>query len=62
MKLETLQQELAIANNNSDLNKANELDFKYLNCKRRSKILIDSNEDAFLEKFDEDLEDPFLER
>ena len=62
IKLETLQQELAIANNNSDLNKANELISAISELQAEIKNLDRPDEDAFLEKFDEDLEDPFLER
>ena len=61
-KLKTLQQELAIANNNSDLNKANELVSAISELQAEIKNLDRPDEDAFLEKFDEDLEDPFLER
>ena len=62
IKLETLQQELAIANNNSDLNKANELISAISELQAEIKNLDRPDEDAFLEKFDDDPEDPFLER
>ena len=62
IKLETLQQELEIANNHSDLNKANDLISAISELKVEIKNLDQPNEDAFLEKFDDDLEDPFLER
>jgi hypothetical protein len=62
IKLETLQQELADANNNSDLNKANELISAISALRDEIKKLDQPDEDAFLEKFDGDTQDPFLER
>jgi chromosome segregation ATPase len=61
-QLRTLQQELADANNKSDLNKANELISAISELQEEIKDLDRPDEDAFLEKFDDDTVDPFLER
>jgi hypothetical protein len=62
IKLETLQQELAIANNNSDLNKANELISAISELQAEIKNLDRPEEDVFLERFEDNTQDPFLER
>ena len=61
-QLSKLQQELADANNNSDLNRANELISAISELQAEIKNLDRPDEDAFLEKFDGDTQDPFLER
>ena len=59
---EELRQQLAQANQSEDLTLANELIKKIAELEERIKNLNQPSEDAFLEKFDEDGEDPFLER
>ncbi len=61
-QLSKLQQELAEANNNSDLNRANELISAISELQAEIKDFDRPDEDAFLEKFDGDTQDPFLER
>ena len=61
-KLESLKQELALANQNSDLEKANELICSISEVELEIKNLDRPEEDVFLEKFDDDSVDPFLER
>ena len=61
-QLSKLQQELADANNNSDLNRAIELISAISELQAEIKNLDRPDEDAFLEKFDGDTQDPFLER
>ena len=61
-ELEALKQELNLANQNSDLPKANELICQISELELEIKNLDRPKEDVFLEKFEEEDVDPFLER
>jgi len=61
-EIDRLKQELNEANQSADLSRANELLSKISDLENEIKNLDRPEEDAFLEKFDDDPEDPFLER
>ena len=61
-KKEVLKQELADANSESDLAKANDVVAKIAEIEEAIKNFSRPQEDIFLEKFDEGENDPFLEK
>ena len=61
-ELDSLRQELYEANHRADLNVANQLLAKISDLESEIKNLDKPEEDVFLEQFDDDTTDPFLER
>ena len=60
--LDRLKQELSEANQNADLSRANELLSKISDLENEIKNLDKPEEDVFLERFEDNTQDPFLER
>jgi chromosome segregation ATPase len=60
--LDRLKQELSEANQNADLSMANELLSRISDLENEIKNLDKPEEDVFLERFEDNTQDPFLER